>query len=310
MLTHRTPFLLPPLNISPFVLRELRLALRQQNAVRNRYIAALTVTGVTILLLAIFVLYLDFSPRKVGAFLNGFILIAALSDILITAPLGAQLFADERRNNTLGLIFSTGITGTEVLIGKLAALLIIPLSRLLTLAPCLMILPLMRAVTPQTCVAMITTILVLLALVLSIHLFASLVFEELSSARTFADIFTIVLLGLAPAINLLNTYFTGAALDRSWLCLSPALGSPRLLAGRHARLECHCGERPVEHARSRSRRRRAALRRSRLDPGEDGGADSHERGAFGNGFGKVAANSHREFVQRDVRRRQRQQPIS
>ena len=143
-------------------------------------------------------------------------------DILSTAPLGSQLFADERRNNTLGLIFSTGITGTEVLIGKLTALLIIPLSRLLTLVPSLMILPLMRSVTPQACVAMIVTILVLLALVLSIHLFASLLFEELSSARTFADIFIILLLGLAPAINFLNSYFTGSPLDPFWLSFSPA----------------------------------------------------------------------------------------
>ncbi len=166
---------------------------------------------------------LDFSlARKVGAFLNGLILVGALIEILITAPLGAQLFADERRNNTLGLIFSTGITGTEVLIGKLAALLIVPLSRLLTLVPCLMILPLMRAVTPQTCVAMIITILVLLALVLGIHLFASLIFEELSSARTFADLFILLLLGFAPAVNFLNSYFAGAPLDRLWLCLSPA----------------------------------------------------------------------------------------
>jgi hypothetical protein len=162
------------------------------------------------------------SEPMAGRFVYAAILIVTLIEISRTGQIASHFFAEERRNNTLGLLFSTGITATEVLVGKLAALLIIPLSRLITIIPCLMVLPLMHAVTADVCIATFVTFLVLLLLSIGVNLFSSLVFEEHSSARTFADIFIIVLVAIGPTIDFLNRYFTGTSLDRLWLCFSPA----------------------------------------------------------------------------------------
>ncbi|MGZ8898924.1 MAG: hypothetical protein ACXW3Z_02425 [Limisphaerales bacterium] len=156
------------------------------------------------------------------------VLVGGLIEVATSGQLASRLFADEQRNGTLGLLFSTGITASEVLSGKLSALLIIPLSRLVTLLPCLMIISLMRGATPEVCVVAFITLLILLALSLGVNLLASLIFEEHSSARTFAEIFILFLLGLAPAINFLNKYFTGMALDRNWLVFTPGY-APYLL---------------------------------------------------------------------------------
>ena len=165
---------------------------------------------------------MDLSARAAGRFVYAAILILTLIEITRTGQIASHFFAEERRNNTLGLLFSTGITAAEVLVGKLTALLIIPLSRLITVIPCLMVLPLIRAVTVDVCIATFVTFVALLLFSISVNLFASLVFEEHSSARTFADIFIIVLVAIGPAIHFLNRYFTGTSLDQLWLCISPA----------------------------------------------------------------------------------------
>ena len=165
------------------------------------------------------------------------LLIGGLIEVATSGQLASRLFADEQRNGTLGLLFSTGITASEVLVGRLSALLIIPLSRLATLLPCLMIIFLMRGVTPEVALVTLITLLILLAFSLSVNLFASLIFEEHSSARTFAELFILVLLGLAPALNLLNRYFTGQALDRIWLSFTPGYAPYLLYKFPHANRE-------------------------------------------------------------------------
>jgi len=94
----------------------------------------------------------------------------SLIEILGFAATASHVLSEERSNRTLGLLFSTGISPTEVLAGKLSALFIAPLSRLLTIMPCLLLAIIMRAITPQVCFATIITLLGLLALVTSVYL--------------------------------------------------------------------------------------------------------------------------------------------
>jgi ABC-type Na+ efflux pump permease subunit len=219
-------FNIRPLNISPFILRELKAVLRQERG-GYRHVAAYIVIGLTIFFLLIALIF-DPRPQKVGAPLFAIIGLLALMEILAIGSSASALFSEERRNKTLGLLFSTGIRPSEVLVGKLSAILITPLSRLLTIVPCLLIISMTKAATLQVCLASFLTLLVLLVLVSSVYLLSSLLFKEHTSGSMASNLFLALLIGFFPLVDFLNRYFGSGRIDRFWMSLNPA-AAPWLL---------------------------------------------------------------------------------
>ena len=160
--------------------------------------------------------------RNTGHVLYGLMLTAGLVAVAMAGERATNIFADERRNGTLGILFLTGIRPVEVLIGKLSALVVVPLSWLATLLPGLVIAWLFRGVSMRVCFTTLVLLGVLLAFALSLNLLASLLFEEQSSARTFADGTLIALIGIVPFVNWLNGILAGGALPLAVQALSPA----------------------------------------------------------------------------------------
>lgn len=219
------PTLLPlnflPLNISPFIERELKLALRQYRG-GYRHVAAYITAGITILLL---IFAIDASPRTtatLGKLIFGILGLLALFEALALGDAAAHLFSEERQNKTLALLFGTGISPSEVMIGKISAVLIAPLSRLVTIIPCLLIVSMMRSATLQVCVATVITLVVLFFLSLSLWLLFSLIFKEHTSGVMAAHGAAAFLLGFFPIIDFFNRSFGFAGLDRFWKSLNPA----------------------------------------------------------------------------------------
>ena len=167
---------------------------------------------------------IDHKQWKVGQVLFDLFMLAGLGAVATAEERGSHLFADERRNGTLGILFGTGISAAEVLIGKLAGVVILPLSWLLSLLPGIVAVWLLRGATSESCVTMMVLLVVLLALGLAVNLFGSLIFEEHSSARTFADALLVAIVVTVPALNWLNQLLTGSSFGDAWLALSPGYG--------------------------------------------------------------------------------------
>jgi hypothetical protein len=208
-----------PLNISPFIDRELKLALRQHRG-GYRHIAAFTLAALAIFFLLLTHLF-DIAPHKAGAPLFSSLVIYCILEAVLIGDDAAQLFPEDQRIN-LALLFGTGISPREVFFGKFIAIFIAPLSRLLTVVPCLFIVIMMKAATPQVCALLLVTALVLMAFNSSLNLLSSLLFKERAAAAIGAYSGLALLLGFFPFLNLLNRSFGFGGIDRFWLSLNPA----------------------------------------------------------------------------------------
>ena len=99
----------------PLIERELRVALRKQRPAQARLkIAALSAGGVVLFLfLGAFT-----DSHSLGRNLEQLLCLAGLSFVLRTPMLTAGVLAEERRNQTLGLLFLSGLGAGEVFAGK------------------------------------------------------------------------------------------------------------------------------------------------------------------------------------------------
>src|ERR1035438_9150040 len=100
----------------PIIERELRVSLRKKRPVRRRLqVAALAVGGTLLFLLLSAVA----GQRGAGHTLHQLLCLVAGYLVLRTPRLTAGIFAEERREQTLGLLFLSGLGATEVFASKL-----------------------------------------------------------------------------------------------------------------------------------------------------------------------------------------------
>lgn len=212
------------MSITPIIERELRVALRKQNPARSRFKVAAVGVGIAIALLLLSVA-LGVDPW------NGIIhqyVFAALVYLTVTPALvrTAGLFAEERRNQTLELIFLTGMKPIELFIGKLVGGILMTTVDLLAVIPLLALPFLAGGVSLELYLSTITCLPSLMLLTVAVASFASILSREDAGAMLWSVLILAVLSISTPLPYALGKIVTGAApFSSSWLCWSPAYGA-------------------------------------------------------------------------------------
>jgi ABC-type transport system involved in multi-copper enzyme maturation permease subunit len=202
--------------------RELRVALRKRQPVRRRVrLAALAVGGS---LLFVFLAAVAGDP-SLGHRLHQALCIAAAYLVLQTPQLTAGVFAEERRQQTLGLLFLSGLSALEVFASKLFSAALVAFSDLLVLFPLLALPFLMGGVSFDLFLATVCSLPSALVFVLAVCLLASVLTRDDGTATILAGVLLFLLCCAGPLVYLAQRQFSPAATSSSvWLLLSPAYG--------------------------------------------------------------------------------------
>ncbi len=201
------------MSLPPVVERELRVAFRKQQPVKRRSELAAGAAVATILLLLL----------GLTKALHWLLFLYGLVIVLRALPVSASLFSEERRNQTLELLFLTGMTAPQLFVTKLVGGLLITSSDLLTIIPFLSIPFLAGGLSLQLFVATLATLPTLLLFTVSVGVLASVICHDDGTAVLLGSVIIAVLCLLAPLpYNLGLTLTNGAPFSSSWLCLSPA----------------------------------------------------------------------------------------
>ena len=206
----------------PIIERELRVALRRKRPVRSRLIAAGVCVAGTVLLL---LLALGTGDAAVGRILQQALCLAGLCVVLQTVPLTAGVFAEERRHQTLGLLFLSGLNAGEVFASKVLSAALVALTRLLAMFPMLALPFLLGGVSFDLFLATICSLPNLLLFALSVTLLASVLTQDDGAAVVLAVVLGLLLCAVTPAFYLAQAHFAAAKPSLLWLRLSPAYGA-------------------------------------------------------------------------------------
>jgi ABC-type transport system involved in multi-copper enzyme maturation permease subunit len=210
----------------PLIERELRVALRKQRPVQSRLkVAGWAVAGCSFFLL----IGAIWGGGGLGRSLEQFLCIAGLYFVVRVPALTAGVLAEERRNETLGLLFLSGMGPVEVFASKFLSAALVAFTGLLALFPMLALPFLIGGVPFDLFLATICSLPTLMLFALAISMLASVLAREEGAASVLAFSFGAALCVLPPAIYSAQEYLsTGSAPSSWWLRLSPAYG-PRLL---------------------------------------------------------------------------------
>jgi hypothetical protein len=145
--------------------------------------------------------------------------------VIPAARISVGLFSEERRNQTLELLYLTGMGPGELFIGKLLGGMLVCSGDLLALTPFLAMPFLSGGLSLDLYWATLACFPVLLAFTVAVGLLASVVSRDDGAAFAVA----VILGGLAclaiPLPYMIGLAVTGAApFSSHWLCLSPAYG--------------------------------------------------------------------------------------
>jgi len=207
--------------LAPVIERELRRASHRKHAARSRFRVALAGAAVVILFLFIFTIS---GSGWCGQKLHQMFFWAGLYLAIVPAlRISAGLFSEERRNQTLELLFLTGMGSSELFVGKLLGGILVASSDLLALAPLLAMPLLMGGISLNLYLTTLMCLPALLLFILAVGVLASVIFKD----EGVAFILTVLIAGgisLAIPIPyyLGRTLIGSAPIASKWLCLSPA----------------------------------------------------------------------------------------
>ena len=206
----------------PLIERELRVALRKQRPARARLkVAALAAAGSVFFLL----LGAHVDSVSMGRTLEQLLCIVGLHFVLRAPLLTAGVLAEERRNQTLGLLFLSGLGAGEVFASKFLSSALIAFTNLLAIFPMLALPFLIGGVSFDLFLAILCSLPTLMLFVLAISLLASVLTKEDGAAVVLASVLGALLCVLPPAVYLAQTQFSsGPGLSLWWLRVSPAYG--------------------------------------------------------------------------------------
>jgi ABC-type transport system involved in multi-copper enzyme maturation permease subunit len=206
----------------PIIERELRVALRKRRPVRRRLQVAAFAIAVT---LGFLLLATVGGDRQAGHTLHQLLCLVAGYLVLQTPQLTAGVFAEERRQQTLGLLFLSGLGATEVFASKLLSAAVVAFSDLLALFPMLAIPFLTGGVSFDLFLATICALPNILLFVLAVCLLASVLTRDDGTALIVTIVLLFVLCGVGPLIYVAQSRFSpGATPSAAWLLLNPAYG--------------------------------------------------------------------------------------
>jgi outer membrane protein assembly factor BamB len=205
--------------LPPLVQRELRVALFRRGARRQWLTAAWMAVGLTLAVL--FFLGLGgFTATGRPLFLWLFFL-ASMRVVRRGFSLTADLFSEERRNNTLGLIVLTGLSPLEILICKLLGAILLVAYGMLGGLPFFTIPILIGGVLQTQVVWGFVFLANLLFFCVAIGLLASVLHRDGGQAHLTAQAIAAILCLTTPGLYWLGLLGTGPAIAQDWLALSP-----------------------------------------------------------------------------------------
>jgi ABC-type Na+ efflux pump permease subunit len=203
------------------VQRELRVALLRRKAHSQWMVAAWSAGGITLF----FVLVLGLSSnRSSGRTLFHWLFALAIAGIVTRGfGLTADLFSEERRNGTLGLLVLTGLRPWEIFTNKLLGATLLTAYGLLGGLPFFAI-PFLAGGVPASHFLCAFAFLVNgLLFCIAVGLFASVTHREGGQAQLTAQALSAVLCAAIPFLHWLGLRpFGAAAMPFPWLALSPA----------------------------------------------------------------------------------------
>lgn len=215
------------MTLPPIIERELRVALRRRRPVRSRMMISAGCIGVSLLYLIAAVASGD---RGAGRSLHHLLCAVALYFTFKAPLLTAGIFAEERRNQTLGLLFLSGLNPAEVFASKLLSAALIACSDLLAVVPVLALPFLIGGVSFDLFLATSAALPCLLLFVISVSLLASILTRDDGAAVIVAATIGILVCATGPLFHYGSVHFASGAKLSPWvLRLSPAYG-PYLIA--------------------------------------------------------------------------------
>ena len=209
--------------LSPVVERELRVALHRRDARKARSrVARLGVLGVSL-----FLLFGALAGTKSwGGTLNFYLLLGGLG--LAVGPavqISVGLFVEEREQQTLELLYLTGMGSAELFIGKVLGGALVSSCELMALAPVMAVPFLSGGLSFDLFLATVACLPTVFALVLAAGSLASVLCQQEGTALVIAGVLLGALSLALPVPYNLGFWLTGATpFAKSWLVLSPALG--------------------------------------------------------------------------------------
>ena len=213
----------------PLIERELRVATRKQRPARTRLLVAAVAVAAS---LGFILLGTIANARDMGRFLEQFLCLAGVYAVISAPSEVAGVLAEERRNQTLGLLFISGLSAWEVFTSKFLSATLVAFTRLLAVFPMLAVPFLMGGVSFDLFLATTCELPVLMLLALALTLLASALTRDEGSALVLASVLAAVLCALAPAVYLAQSHFApGSKPSLWWLRLSPAYGAHLLWTG-------------------------------------------------------------------------------
>lgn len=213
----------------PLIERELRVALRKQRPAQGRLKVAVLAAGGSVLFLLLGALT---GSRGLGRNLEQCLYLAGLYFVLRAPMLTAGVLAGERRNQTLGLLFLSGLGAGEVFASKFLSSALVAFTNLLAIFPMLALPFLLGGVSFDLFLATICVLPALMLFALALSLLASVLTREDGAAVVLAVVLGAVLCALTPTIYLAQSHFSpGARPSLWWWRLSPAYGPYLLWTG-------------------------------------------------------------------------------
>lgn len=206
----------------PLIERELRVALRKKRPVKNRWLVAAACSGGALLFLATSTLS---GSRGMGGTLHKALCVVGVYLALRTPLLMAGVFTEERRNQTLGLLFLSGLRAGEIFVSKVFSAAMIAFTGLLAMFPLLALPFLTGGVSFDLFVATIFALPNLLVFALAVTLLASVLTEDEGAAVLLAGALAAVVCAAPAMVYLGQAHFApGTVPSCWWLRLSPAYG--------------------------------------------------------------------------------------
>lgn len=210
--------------LPPVVTRELVVAMRRGGVLKSRF----KVAWIGVLCVSLFLLFGMLVPGFRGweKVMHFYLVLAGLNMAVLSALANsAGLFASERRQQTLELLYLTGMEWWELFTGKLVGGALVTSSNLLALAPLLAVPFLSGGLSFDLFLATVVCLPTVFVLVLMVGALASAMCKDEGTASVVAMVLLgIVCLALPLPYNMGFWVAGSAPFDKSWLCLSPALG--------------------------------------------------------------------------------------
>ena len=206
----------------PLIERELRVALRKKKPARSRLIVASVCVGGFLLVL---LFGLMVGSRNLGPGLHKLLCFAGFYVILRAPMLTAGALARERGNQTLGLLFLSGLSSTEVFLSKFLSAVMVAFNGLLAMVPVLALPFLMGGVSFDLFLATAAALPSLLLFVVAVSLLASVLTRDEGTAGILTGLLALLLCGAGPLFYWGQLHYSPAAKpSTAWLVSSPAYG--------------------------------------------------------------------------------------